>query len=121
MAWLDLLAEREISTEPLAVSGAESAPLVVLGEPDFAAAVRDALRNFHRSDALRTNPLVRSRMVVERAGADADDSVGIGALRNLLEEAAESLQASPERPSITALYTAPTCTPPQTRNAPPSF
>jgi hypothetical protein len=95
MAWLDLLAEREIATEPLAVSPPESTPLVVLGESDFAEAVRDALRNFHRSDALRTNPLVRSRMVVERAGADADDSVGIGALRNLLEEAAESLQASP--------------------------
>jgi hypothetical protein len=95
MAWLDLLAEREIAAEPLAVSPAATTPLVVLGESDFAGAVRDALRNFHRSEALRTNPLLRSRMVVERAGADVDDSAGIGALRNLLEEAAESLQASP--------------------------
>ncbi len=95
MAWLDLLAEREIAAEPLAVSPAATTPLVVLGESDFAGAVRDALRNFHRSQKLRTNPLLRSRMVVERAGTDADDSAGIGALRNLLEEAAESLQASP--------------------------
>jgi hypothetical protein len=95
MAWLDLLAEREISTEPLAVSGAESAPLVVLGEPDFAAAVRDALRNFHRTDDLRTNPLLRSRVVVERAGSSADDSTGVAALRDLLLEAADSLRASP--------------------------
>jgi hypothetical protein len=95
MAWLDLLAEREIAAEPLAVSGAESVPLVVLGEPDFAAAVRDALRNFHRSDDLRTNPLLRSRVVVERAGSGADDSTGVAALRDLLTEAAQSLRASP--------------------------
>ena len=95
MAWLDLLAEREISTEPLAVSPTESTPLVVLGEPDFAAAVRDALRNFHRTDDLRTNPLLRSRVIVERAGSSADDSAGVAALRDLLLEAADSLRASP--------------------------
>jgi hypothetical protein len=102
-AWLDLLAEREVAAEPLAVSPAETTPLVVLGESDFAGAVRDALRNFHRSEELRTNPLLRSRMVVERA--DADDSAGIIALRDLLEEAAESLRASPrEAKSYRALY-----------------
>ena len=95
MTWLDLLAEREIAAEPLAVSPAATTPLVVLGEADFAGAVRDALRNFHRHQELRTNPLLRSRMVVERAGTDADDSAGIDALRDLLEEAAGSLQASP--------------------------
>jgi hypothetical protein len=95
MSWLDLLAEREISAEPMEVRPPETKPLVVLGEPDFAGAVRDALRNFVRSDELRTNPLLRSRMVVERAGADADDGAMIGALRELLEEAAGSLQASP--------------------------
>jgi hypothetical protein len=42
-------------------------------------------------------------MVVERAGADADDSASIGALRNLLEEAAESIKASPRE---TKLYRA---------------
>ena len=100
MAWLDLLAEREIATEPLAVLPTETAPLVVLGESDFAAAVRDALRNLHRSNTLRTNPLLRSRMVVERSGADADDSASIGGLRDLLEEAAESLQASPREAKL---------------------
>src|SRR5215211_7521705 len=91
MAWMDLLAERETAAEPLAVSPPAITPLVVLGEADFAKAVRDALRNFHRPEELRTNPLFRSRMVVERAGTDA----GIGALRDLLQEAAESLQSSP--------------------------
>jgi hypothetical protein len=95
MAWLDLLAEREIATEPLAASPTEIAPLVVIGESDFTAAIRDALRNFHRSDTLRTNPLLRSRLVVERVGPGADDSARIAALQDLLKEAADSLQASP--------------------------
>jgi hypothetical protein len=95
ISWLDLLAEREISAEPMEVRPVETKPMVVLGEPDFAGAVRDALRNFVRSAELRTNPLLRSRMVVERAGPDADDGAMIGALRELLQEAAESLQASP--------------------------
>jgi hypothetical protein len=93
MAWLDLLAEREISTEPIAVSPPETEPLVVLGEAEFASALRDALRNFHRPAELRPNPLLRSRMVVERAGAgDAD---GIAVLQDLITDAAESLRASP--------------------------
>ncbi len=95
MAWLDLLAEREMATEPLAVTPPETTPLVVLGESDFVASVRDALRNFHRTDELRTNPLLRSRVVVERAGARADDSTGVAALRELLKETAETLQTSP--------------------------
>ena len=95
MAWLDLLAEREIAAEPLAMSPAQTMPLVVLGESDFTASVRDALRNFHRTSELRTNPLLRSRVVVERAGPNADDSAGVAALRDLLREAAEALQASP--------------------------
>jgi hypothetical protein len=34
-------------------------------------------------------------MVVERAGADADDAAMIEALRSLLQEAVDSLQATP--------------------------
>lgn len=105
MAWLDLLAEREIAAEPLSVAPPESEPLVVLSESGFALAVKDALRNFHRPDKLRDNPLLRSRMVVERAGAGADDRAGISTLRDLLKEAAESLQASPrEAKCYRALY-----------------
>ncbi len=106
MAWLDLLAERQIATEPLTTpTSTGTAPLVVLAEPEFMAAVRDALRNFHRPDALRTNPLLRSRVVSESAGSGADETGRITALRDLLKEAAESLQASPrETKRYRALY-----------------
>lgn len=94
MVWLDLLAEREISTEPMTVSPPETKPLVVLGEAEFASALRDALRNFHRPVELRANPLLRSRMVVEHAEG-GDDAAGIAALQTLITEAAESLRGSP--------------------------
>ena len=68
-AWLDLLAEREIAAGPQAAPHPRPAEqVVVLSQPDFAAAVRDALRDFVRPDLLRSNPLIRSRPVRERVG-----------------------------------------------------
>jgi hypothetical protein len=103
-AWLDLLAERAVATEPL-----ERLPpadrLVVLSEPAFEDAVRAALRDFTRIDALERNPLLRSRLVIERAGAPAGGPAGAAALRSLVTEAADPLQASPrEAKWYRALY-----------------
>jgi hypothetical protein len=96
LAWLDLLAEREIAGGAGATRPAPAAPpLVVLSEPDFAAAVRAALRDLGRPDGLRENPLLRSRLVTERAGAAAGAAERVAALRALVREAAESLAATP--------------------------
>jgi hypothetical protein len=106
MAWLDLLATRETANEPLETSlSAQTALLAVLDESEFMVAVRDALRDFHRPHALRSNPLLRARTVVERTGTSADDSARISILQGLLTEAAESLQGSPrEAKCYRALY-----------------
>lgn len=95
VAWLDLLAQREIATLSQDAPPPSSQPLLVLSQPDFARAVREALRDCVRSDALATNPLLRSRLVVERSEGQAGRDVCIAALRALVTEAAESLQASP--------------------------
>ena len=70
-AWLDLLAGREIAAGPQAAPRPPAEQVVVLSQPDFAAAVRDALRDFLRPDLLRSNPLIRSRPVRERGGVNA--------------------------------------------------
>jgi len=62
------------------------APLVVLSEPDFGAAVRD----YHRP-ALADNPLLRSRLARERAGG----APSVATLQTLLREAAETLRGPP--------------------------
>jgi hypothetical protein len=95
MVWLDLLAEREIAAAPnLAQPPAARDALVVLSETDFAAAVHDALRCLSRPDGLRTNPLLRSRFVVERAGSGAGAQERATVLQSLALEAAERLRES---------------------------
>lgn len=96
VAWLELLAQRETAlTAPPSVPPTASVPLIVLSQSDFALAVRHALRNFHRPEALRTNPLLRSRLVLDRAGGHADEGTRIATLQALLQEAAEALRRSP--------------------------
>jgi len=68
---------------------------VVLSQDEFGQAVRDALRDFARPDLLRASPLLRSRLIVEQAGAQAAPAERAARLQTLLREGAESLQASP--------------------------
>ncbi len=107
-AWQALLAQREIAAsaqveqQPAPVS---TPPLVVLSQPEFVAAVREALRNFARPDALRDNPLLQSRLVMEQVTAQAERGDRVAALQGLLKETAESLQAAPrEAKSYRALH-----------------
>ncbi len=65
-------------------------PLIVLSEPDFVRAVRDALRDFLRPE-LAHNPLLRSRVVHEHARGEVDAA----SLQALLREAADELRAHP--------------------------
>jgi hypothetical protein len=94
-AWLELMADREIGVgdeDAMATPAARSAPTpLVLSQPEFDDAVRRALRDLHRPDALRESPLLRSRVVLERA-----DSAGApAALRALLRDETEALRADP--------------------------
>jgi NACHT domain-containing protein len=96
--WLERMAERELGDEePVPSSARTTARVPALSQPEFADAVRTALRELHRRDALATNPLVRTRVVRERGAelAPAD------ALRELLHEAVDALRAEPrgEKPA----------------------
>jgi hypothetical protein len=94
MAWLQLLAQREMATAAAVAPPPPSAPLVVLSQPAFTAAVRDALRDFHRPDALARNPLLRSRLVAGRPGAETE-AQQLAALRTLITETIESFRQAP--------------------------
>lgn len=95
LAWLDLLAERELAEAPLEHQPARLAPLVVLSQPEFEESVRNALRDILRPDVLQRSPLLRSRIVLDRVGAHASDSQRAAALQAALREAAETMQAQP--------------------------
>ncbi|MBI4788266.1 MAG: ATP-binding protein [Chloroflexi bacterium] len=96
LAWLALLAEREVAAEPQVIAvPARAAPIIVLSQPDFGAAARVALHDYSRPEHLRANPLLQSRIVTEKTGPGAATAERVPALQMLLKQAAESLQASP--------------------------
>ncbi len=109
-AWLDMLGQREItapaesSQQPLPAPPI-SQPVLVLSEPEFAEAVRDALRHYTRVDALRNNPLLRSRLVLDRADTGAATSARGHTLQKLIQEAIDLLQSNPRQAKLhRALY-----------------
>jgi hypothetical protein len=106
MAWLDLLAEREIGLMRAAAPEPSRAPaLIFLDESRFAAAVRDALRDYAHPDMLRQNPLTRSRMVGDTVGSQSSDAARVEALRRLLREGIERFQGTPRDTKLyRALY-----------------
>lgn len=91
-AWLELLGDRELATglKPEELAAARRQPLIVLAEPSFRDAVKDALHHYTRPAELARNPLLRSRLLA----ADGDDAE-VETLRVLLREASETLQANP--------------------------
>jgi hypothetical protein len=105
LAWLDLLAERELATAPLEIAPPATVPLLVLSQPEFETAVREALHNLHRPDAHRNNPLLRSRLVLELIEPQAGERDRIAALQQALRQTIESLQATPREAKLyRALY-----------------
>jgi hypothetical protein len=78
------------------------APLEVLSQPDFEAAVRQALRDFLRP-ALATNPLARSRLAFEHAHGTPTAA----SLRSLIGDVAAELRTDPKSDK---LYQALACT-----------
>lgn len=85
LAWLESLADREVGAETAADA---KAPLLVLSRPEFGDAVRRALRDFAHPEALARNPLVRSRLVLARAG----DRPPVAVLQELIAAAAARLK-----------------------------
>ena len=91
LAWLDRMAERELLTHQRVdlLEAEMAAPLLVLSEPEFEAAVRQALRDYTRPAALAANPLLRSRL----AGQAAPGAPSAATLQGLLRSAAQELAA----------------------------
>jgi hypothetical protein len=95
LAWLELLAEREVAGSSEVTPPAPPAPLIVLSETEFGEAVSDALRDFTRPNLLAANPLIQSRLVLDQTGRAADARQRVAALQASIKSTAETLQASP--------------------------
>lgn len=99
MIWLDVLAEREMGTASPSAP-APATPLVVLSRPDFEHAVRDALRTLDQPGAMATNPLLRSRLVVDQVGTAVGTPERVAALRQALLGAVQALASAPRQAKL---------------------
>jgi hypothetical protein len=87
--WLERMAGRELGDDAaMPDSERENGPVLALSQQEFADAVRRALRDLHRPDALAANPLAGTRVVRDRG----DESPAPEALRELLHEAVDALR-----------------------------
>jgi hypothetical protein len=77
----------------------------VLSQEEFAAAVRVALRDYAQAEPLSASPLLQSRVVVHASGVAAPASARVAALRALIVQATDALQATPRHAKLyRALY-----------------
>lgn len=80
----------------LAGAAAEAASGPDLTEGEFVAAVRGALKHYHRPDRLRDTPLARSRLVAAELAQAAAPLSRTQALKNVLEAHCRRLRQTPK-------------------------
>jgi hypothetical protein len=89
-AWLRLVIERALARD---FTRAPTTPVeLVLSHPEFEQAVKQALRDLRRPELLARNPLLRARLLSDRAKNGDPDAV---MLADLLREAVDALRADP--------------------------
>ena len=91
-AMLELVTERALAQDLTPSPPTVKPPLLVLSQPEFDDAVRQALRDLRRPELLSRNPLLRTRLVHDRAG---DEAPGAATLEMLVRAAVETLREHP--------------------------
>lgn len=92
--WLALLSERELPVAGAPPPTAKVEEIVVLSQSGFETAMIQALKAFNNPARLAENPLLKSRIVMDRVPNDADLKAKIKAIREALYEQARTLLAS---------------------------
>jgi hypothetical protein len=93
-AWVARLSQREVGGAQVEPTVAP-APVLVLGEAEFGAAVRQALRDYSRTDRLQTNPLLRCRLVTTQLSGTEKLAEQCVLLKRLIKEAVDTLAGAP--------------------------
>jgi hypothetical protein len=91
--WIERWTERALAQDLDLAPRSHDEPFLVLSHPDFEAAVRQGFKDLRRPDLLARNPLLRTRLVADRAAAHA--ASGAGVLEAVLREAAATLARHP--------------------------
>jgi hypothetical protein len=96
IAWLALLGDRELGATISPPAVAATPALIVLSEPDFAEAAKQAIQALVRPDLLRENPLLWSKVVDDQLEPQADIAARVACLQRQIKSATELLGANPK-------------------------
>ena len=88
--WIAGLSAREVGTQ-VTSAATDAVPLLVLGEAEFAAAVKRALRDLTRPDRLRDSPLLRCRLIAASAGDSAPVADRVASLQAIIRDTVGAL------------------------------
>jgi AAA ATPase-like protein len=91
-ALLELVTERALAQDLTPSPPTVKPPVLVLSQPEFDQAVRQALRDLRRPDLLSRNPLLRTRLVRDRTG---EEEPSAAVLEALVCAAVETLREHP--------------------------
>ena len=91
-ALLELVTERALAQDVTSSPPTREPPPLVLSQPEFDDSVRQALRDLRRPDLLSRNPLLRTRLVRDRAPGEEP---GAAVLEALVRAAVETLREHP--------------------------
>ena len=91
-ALLELVTERALAQDVTPPRRRSQPPLLVLSQPEFDDSVRQALRDLRRPVLLARNPLLRTRLLRDRAGDEEPDAATLEAL---VTDAVETLREHP--------------------------
>ncbi len=96
LMWLELLGKREVEmVDNYDEASREAVSVLILSEEEFDISIQQAIRNYHQSDLLLQNPILKSRLVLNKAGNEAKDAERIKILRERIDEALKIIEASP--------------------------
>jgi hypothetical protein len=91
-ALLELWTERALA-EDFMLPSTPDPPMLVLSQPEFDDAVRQALIDLHRPDLLARNSLLHTRLLRDRAGNSKEPNAAV--LEGLMHDAVETLRQNP--------------------------
>lgn len=95
-AWLELLGQREVGEKVEASMEQPKLQLMILSEDEFASSVYEALKEYQSEKKLATNPLIRSKLVLDSAEGNEDVSILTAALKDCIAEACDIIKENPK-------------------------
>jgi len=96
LAWLDLLGKREVEmVGQYDEASTEAVTMLVLSEEEFDESVQQAIKSYHQSDLLLSNPLLKSKLVLNKVTKEMKDYDKIKILKSFIDQILKEIAESP--------------------------